>query len=110
MNAHNHEYTLFARPYARLRVAFGRDDRGLAALSVSIDYDRAGLPEIAESEPPDPHEIGWQGLEFDVYRNGERLLDGTASDVDTEALLVRLEELSAYARRLGCGLKRRRDR
>lgn len=109
MTEHDREYTLFVRPYARLRVAFSRDERGLGALSASIDYDRAGLPEVTDTEAPAPRGIEWRDLELDVYRDGERLLGGAPSDVDTEELVAYLERLNVYARRLARGLQRRRE-
>ena len=74
----NREYTLVVHPRLRAKLSYRRDDGGLSAATVRMDYRGSGEWTEAGTavDLPEPPEAGleWRGLRLSVYRDGERIL------------------------------------
>jgi hypothetical protein len=95
---HDHDYAIVARPYLRVRVVADTGNGGLSACSIALDYDENGVGELSESTGVDRAGFEWRGVEFDVYRNGERLL-GDGTDLDVSTVLGYVDDLAMALRR-----------
>jgi hypothetical protein len=101
---YNEEFEIVARPYFRARIAAAPGDGGLRAWSVALDYDAAGIAGLPGTADPSRAGIEWRGVEFDVYRNGERLL-GEGGDLDLSDVLGYVDDLAVALSRLSRRLR-----
>lgn len=106
---HDHDYAVVARPYVRVRVRADTTERGLDALSVTIDYDRSGVNppgEATDAPVGSGRDVEWRGLELAVYRDGERVLDSAGNiDLDTSEVLGYVDDLAMALGRLSRRLR-----
>lgn len=127
MSEHDHEYALLARPNARLRVGFSTDAGTLTHATVTVEYaagddhgtladpaDAAGTTDDDDPTTGDPIAgepgdagIEWRGRTFELYRDGERVLDRGLSGIDLGRLADdRFGSLERYGRRAVDRLRR----
>lgn len=105
---HDHDYAVVARPYIQVRVRADTAERGLDALSVTLDYDRSGIStpgEGANTPAGSGRDIEPRELELALYRDGRRILDSEGIDLDTSEVLGYVDSVAMALGRLSRRLR-----
>jgi hypothetical protein len=97
---YSYECSLLVRPRLRAWVAIDTqgEREGLEACSVAVEYDEDGVGGLPGPEGR-PAGIAVRGVEFDVYRNGDRVLDQGLDASVSEALGYVDEFAARFSRR-----------